>query len=85
MPTREHLVADDLRAVIATFRDLLRSHQDPINRLNVYPVPDGDTGTNMALTLDSVVTGLDGAGTDMAATARPSATARSWAPAATAA
>ena len=26
-----------------------------INRLNVYPVPDGDTGTNMALTLESVV------------------------------
>src|SRR6187401_3810894 len=59
MPSREHLVADDLRAVIATFRDLLRSHQDPINRLNVYPVPDGDTGTNMALTVESVVTALD--------------------------
>ena len=31
-----------------------------INRLNVYPVPDGDTGTNMALTLESVVAELDG-------------------------
>ena len=58
---REHLVADDLRAAVVTFRDLLRSHQDPINRLNVYPVPDGDTGTNMALTLESVV---DRAGRD---------------------
>jgi hypothetical protein len=36
------------------FRDGLRSHQEVINRLNVYPVPDGDTGTNMALTLESV-------------------------------
>ena len=52
--------------VIGTFRDGLRSHQQLINRLNVYPVPDGDTGTNMALTLESVVAELDGL-----ATARP--------------
>ena len=31
-----------------------RAHQEELNRLNVYPVPDGDTGTNMALTLESV-------------------------------
>ena len=67
---REHLVADDLRAAVVTFRDLLRSHQDPINRLNVYPVPDGDTGTNMALTVESVVTELDGTAGDMAATCK---------------
>lgn len=70
MSAREHLAADDLRVAIATFRDLLRSHQEPINRLNVYPVPDGDTGTNMALTLESVVAELDGAGPDMAATCK---------------
>ena len=35
-------------------------HQADINRLNVYPVPDGDTGTNMALTLEAVVAELDG-------------------------
>lgn len=29
----------------------LRTHQEVINRLNVYPIPDGDTGTNMVLTL----------------------------------
>jgi DAK2 domain fusion protein YloV len=46
--------------VICTFRDGLRSHQQLINRLNVYPVPDGDTGTNMALTLESVAAELDG-------------------------
>ncbi len=70
MPAREHLAADDLRTAIAVFRDLLRSHQEPINRLNVYPVPDGDTGTNMALTLESVVAELDGADADMAATCK---------------
>ena len=42
-------------------RHAARSHADGINRLNVYPVPDGDTGTNMARTLDAVVAELDGA------------------------
>ncbi len=53
------LGADDLRAVMGRFRDVLRRHQVDINRLNVYPVPDGDTGTNMALTVEAVVTELE--------------------------
>jgi DAK2 domain fusion protein YloV len=53
------LGADDLRAVMRRFRDALRQHQGDINRLNVYPVPDGDTGTNMALTLEAVVAELE--------------------------
>ncbi|HEY2331583.1 MAG TPA: DAK2 domain-containing protein, partial [Acidimicrobiales bacterium] len=52
---RRILTADDVHAIVVTFRDLLRTHQESINRLNVYPVPDGDTGTNMALTMESVV------------------------------
>src|SRR6202035_2004866 len=52
--------ADELRAVMGGFRDGLRLHQADINRLNVYPVPDGDTGTNMALTLEAVVSELEG-------------------------
>jgi DAK2 domain fusion protein YloV len=55
METLERLAASDLVAAIVAFRDALRSHQELINRLNVYPVPDGDTGTNMALTAESVV------------------------------
>jgi hypothetical protein len=45
-----------LARVVATYRDTLRRHQEELNRLNVYPVPDGDTGTNMALTIESVCT-----------------------------
>ena len=45
--------------MITEFRDGLRSHRELINRLNVYPVPDGDTGTNMALTMESVTDELD--------------------------
>ena len=58
MGVLDALDAAQLRQVIEAFRDALRSHQEVINRLNVYPVPDGDTGTNMALTLESVVTEL---------------------------
>ena len=48
-----------------SFRDAVRAHAGAIDRLNVYPVPDGDTGTNMARTLDAVVEALDGADGDM--------------------
>jgi DAK2 domain fusion protein YloV len=47
---------------MVAFRDALRTHQQALNRMNVYPVPDGDTGTNMALTLDAVVKELDALG-----------------------
>ena len=75
---------EDLRAVVIGYRDALEAHQAGINRLNVYPVPDGDTGTNMALTLEPVSEELDGADRRPGrAPARRSATARSWAPGAT--
>ena len=31
---------------------LLANDENRINALNVFPVPDGDTGTNMRLTLE---------------------------------
>ena len=61
MAPLERLVATDLRQAITRFRDALRAHQEELNRLNVYPVPDGDTGTNMTLTLESVVNELGSA------------------------
>lgn len=33
----------------------LRTNQQAVNALNVFPVPDGDTGTNMVLTMQSAV------------------------------
>ncbi|MEZ5245146.1 MAG: DAK2 domain-containing protein [Acidimicrobiales bacterium] len=61
------LDAQTLRAIVVAFRDALGAHREAINNLNVYPVPDGDTGTNMSLTLASVVDELDGvdAGSDI--------------------
>jgi len=57
----QRLGSQEIKSVIATFRDLLMSHKEMINALNVYPVPDGDTGTNMSLTLESVCAELAGA------------------------
>ena len=61
MTALSNLAPTDLRRIVSTYRDALRAHQEELNALNVYPVPDGDTGTNMALTLESVVGELDAA------------------------
>lgn len=39
----------------------LSSHADIVNDLNVFPIPDGDTGSNMLLTINAGVAGSDGA------------------------
>src|ERR1035437_7039835 len=71
MGVLDTLEAAALGQVIGVYRDALRSHQEVINRLNVFPVPDGDTGTNMALTLESVMAELsDLDQPDMAATCK---------------
>src|SRR5918997_3097915 len=48
-------VSADLKTVVAAGRAALAAHVSTIDALNVYPVPDGDTGTNMLLTLRSVL------------------------------
>jgi DAK2 domain fusion protein YloV len=59
VPVLEQLGADALRHTLVTYRNTLKRHQADLNKLNVYPVPDGDTGSNMARTLDAVVAELD--------------------------
>lgn len=44
----------------------VEANRDTINTLNVFPVPDGDTGTNMLLTLRSVVDDLPANSTESA-------------------
>ena len=51
--------AGDLAAAFRYATEYLAVHIDEVNALNVYPVPDGDTGTNMHLTLQSVRRQLD--------------------------
>jgi uncharacterized protein len=45
----------------------LQHHRDRVNALNVFPVPDGDTGTNMALTMTGALEALDGLSLDATA------------------
>jgi hypothetical protein len=52
--------AQDLKQVMNRYLARLQEHRESLNRLNVYPVPDGDTGTNMSLTMESVVEALGG-------------------------
>jgi DAK2 domain fusion protein YloV len=52
------LGAPELRRVVLAALEALRSRQDEIDAANVYPVPDGDTGTNLVLTVNSVAEAL---------------------------
>lgn len=53
---------EDIKAVVRRYHEQLVSYREALNELNVYPVPDGDTGTNMTLTMGSVVDSVDKAG-----------------------
>jgi len=49
---------NDILNAIAAAVKALSDRKEEVNRLNVFPVPDGDTGTNMSLTVESVVTNI---------------------------
>ena len=45
---------DFIPHIVAAYQ-ALTERRDEVNKLNVFPVPDGDTGTNMSLTMEAVV------------------------------
>ncbi len=49
------MISSVIRTCFPAAARVVASKADVINKLNVFPVPDGDTGTNMSLTLDTVV------------------------------
>ena len=49
------MIADIVRSCFPVAAKVVADKADEINKLNVFPVPDGDTGTNMSLTLGTVV------------------------------
>ena len=55
MNSVESLNGQDLRGMMATATSWLEKSAANIDALNVFPVPDGDTGTNMLLTMRSSV------------------------------
>ena len=54
-----NLSSAQIAAALRYATDWLGVYRDQVNALNVYPVPDGDTGTNMHLTMQSVRRELD--------------------------
>ena len=42
----------------------LRSNAEEVNNLNVFPVPDGDTGDNMRMTIESGISAIESLDTD---------------------
>lgn len=42
-----------LKKMIANAAAAIENHKQEVNELNVFPVPDGDTGTNMSLTIEA--------------------------------
>jgi uncharacterized protein len=51
-----------LKQMILQAARTLEAHKDAVNALNVFPVPDGDTGTNMAATMASATREVERAG-----------------------
>ena len=51
-----------LRKMILSAAASVENHKQQINELNVFPVPDGDTGTNMSMTLNAAADELRKAG-----------------------
>lgn len=47
--------SNNILNAVAAAAKTLGDRKEEVNRLNVFPVPDGDTGTNMSLTIESVV------------------------------
>jgi uncharacterized protein len=70
--TKAGVSTAEFASAITLFFESLASYEEEINGLNVYPVPDGDTGTNLKLTLGAVMRELDGSADPCASIVRGS-------------
>jgi len=50
---KQHINGQSMKRLVEAGLIWLRTNQQTVNALNVFPVPDGDTGTNMVLTMQS--------------------------------
>ncbi len=62
--SRLRISGGDLRQMLEVGTALLEENVELVNSLNVFPVPDGDTGTNMLLTMQSALEEISKAGSD---------------------
>ena len=57
--TLDVLKGADFKKMFFAAAQIIDREKEQVNALNVFPVPDGDTGTNMALTLAAALRELD--------------------------
>ena len=55
---RQTICGADLRRLIISAAASVEIHKQQLNELNVFPVPDGDTGTNMSMTINAAAADL---------------------------
>ena len=55
---RQTINGADLRRLIISAAASIEINKQALNELNVFPVPDGDTGTNMSMTINAAATDL---------------------------
>ena len=55
---RQTINGGDLRRLIINAAAAIQLHKQQLNELNVFPVPDGDTGTNMSMTINAAAADL---------------------------
>ena len=55
---RQIINGADLRRMIISAAASIEIHKQALNELNVFPVPDGDTGTNMSMTINAAASDL---------------------------
>ena len=51
----QRITGELLKEMVFSAAAFLEKNKKNLNALNVFPVPDGDTGTNMSLTMKSAV------------------------------
>ena len=55
---RQTINGADFRRLMISAAAAIEIHKQQLNELNVFPVPDGDTGTNMAMTINAAAADL---------------------------
>ena len=65
---RQTINGADFRRLVISAAASVEINKQKLNELNVFPVPDGDTGTNMSMTLQNAARELSRLGDDCSAT-----------------
>ena len=66
---KERITAAEFKRMVISASAAIENNKQKLNDLNVFPVPDGDTGTNMSLTAKAAATALVGSEPDTVAKA----------------